>query len=70
MAPPIDDAHAAHAAQRRMAHEHVLGHGQLGIEAQLLVHRGDAGRLRLVGAVEGHLLAVHADRALVRLVDA
>ena len=55
---------------RRMAHEDVLGHGQLGVEAQLLVHRGDASGLCLVRAVEGDLLAVHADGARVRPVDA
>ena len=39
---------------------------ELGVEAELLVHRGDAGRLRLVWAVEGHVLAIHAERAAVR----
>ena len=68
--PPVDDAEALAAPARGVAHEDVLGDGELGVEAELLVHRGDAGGLGLVRAVEADLLAVDADRAAVRLVDA
>ncbi len=67
---PVDDAEAIASAARGVAHEDVLGHGELRVEAQLLVHRGHAGGLGLVGAVEADLLAIDADGAAVRLVHA
>ncbi len=44
-----------------MAHEDVLGHGQIGIEAELLVYRIDAALLRVPGAVQFDGLSLEND---------
>ena len=63
---PVDAAEAA----RLAAEQDVLGHGQVREEVDLLVHRGDAGGLRLGGAAERDLLARERDRAGVDAVHA
>ena len=50
----------------RLAEEDVLGDGQFGKQQQFLVHRGDAGGVRILGRGELHGLAVHENLALVR----
>ena len=53
-----------------VAHEDVLRHVEIGEDRRLLVDGGDPGPLRLARALEGRLLAVDADDAGVRRVDA
>ena len=53
-----------------MAHENVLGDGQLREQQQLLEDRGDAAALGVMRVREANDIAVQADGALVGLVEA
>ncbi len=59
-APPL---HEAEPVGRLVAQEHVLGHRQVGRDAELLMHHGDAGRVRVAHRAEVRLLAVEQEAA-------
>ena len=63
---PVDDA----AARRLLAEIDVLGHREVGHDAQLLVHHADAGRQRLARRAEMHRPAVDRHAAVVLAVQA
>ena len=58
------------AAHELAVHVHVLPHGELVAEREILVHRLDALFSRVAGRGEAHGLAVDADLALVRRIEA
>ena len=59
-APPL---HEAEPIGRLRAEKHVLGHGQIGRDAELLMHHGDAGRARVARRAEAGLPAVEQETA-------
>src|SRR5262249_12635938 len=61
---------AADAVQLLAAEDHVLQDREVVGEHEVLVHHADATGDGVGGAVEGHLLAVHGERALGRLLHA
>ena len=66
-AAPVDGAESTH---RRVAEEDVLRDRQVGEEPRFLVDDRDAQFARVGRTVDDHGLAVHRDRAFVRLMDA
>ena len=58
--PPL---HEAEAVGRLAAEKDVLGHRQVGRDAELLMHHGDAGRMRVARRAETGLLAVQQETA-------
>ena len=61
---PVQDPEAP----RLTAEKNILGDGELRNEVELLIDSGDAQVLGVHGGVDLHLLTVHQDLALVRLV--
>ena len=61
---------AADPVQALGAEEDVLADGEVVGEHEVLVHHADPGPDRVGGRAEPHLLAVHADDALVRVLHA
>ncbi|MEY9920108.1 hypothetical protein ABIF99_006423 [Bradyrhizobium japonicum] len=59
-APPL---HEAEPVGRLVAQEYVLGDREIGCDAQLLMHHGDAGRVCIAGGAEMRLLPVDQEAA-------